>query len=429
MDVDVALSCIAIAILIVLSAFFSATETAYSSLNRIRIKNYANNGNKKAQAVQKTIENYDSFISTILIGNNIVNLAAAALSANLFAKLITGNAGLAGTLSTVVMTVLVLLFGEVTPKTFAKNYPEKFAMFVSPIVKFCYIILYPLNWLIGLWQKLFNKLLKPKADEAITDDELITIVEEAETEGGLDEYEGELIRSAIEFDDLTVIDVLTPRVDVEAVTVEATMEEVLKQFRETGYSRLPVYKETIDTVLGVINEKDFYKLYLDGKKKWNEIIAKVVVTTPRMKISTLMRQLQKAKSHLAVVVDEFGGTMGIVTLEDIVEELVGEIWDEHDDVVESFQKLSDTVYRVAGDVALDDFFEYFDVNKSNEEFEPVQLSGFIVLEIGKAPVVGDTLEFENLKITVTKADFYRIVEVEVVVMPPNSDNETDGEKD
>ncbi len=413
---------VAIVILLLLSGFFSATETAFSSLNKIRIKNLSTSNSKKSKLVARLYNDYDSLISTILIGNNIVNIAASTISTLLFAQLIK-RPGLAPTVSTIVMTVIVLIFGEITPKSVAKRSPEFFAHLSAPLILAIYYLFYPLTWLFGLWQKFISKVFKKRDEDNITDEELITIVDEAETEGGLDEYESELIRSAIEFDDLTVMDILTPRVEVEAVEVGDSMADVLRTFRETGYSRLPVYKDNIDTIVGIINEKDFYKVYLDGQKSFNKIIVKnVIYATQRMKISILLRRLQKAKTHLAIVVDEFGGTMGICTLEDILEELVGEIWDEHDEVQEDFVKITDDKFQVLGETSLEEFFEYFDVNKSGEEFESITVSGFVVDKLARVPMVGDVVEFENLTITVKKTEYNKVMSVEVVVAPIQEEN-------
>lgn len=426
---EIPLYIVAIVVLILLSAFFSATETAFSSLNKIRLRNMAENKDKRSRMIVRLSDKYDNLISTILIGNNLVNIVATTLSTILFAKLIS-NGAVADIVSTVVMTVAVLIFGEITPKTIAKRSPEYFARAVAPVIlAICYLF-YPLNWLFGLWQKLVGKIFKQKDDSNITDEELITIVDEAQTEGGLDAYEGELIRSAIEFDDLTVMDVLTPRVEVEAIEYDEDMAEVLKTFRDTGYSRLPVYKDSIDTIVGVLNEKDFYKAYLDGAKNINKIVVKnVIYATPRMKISILLRRLQKAKTHIAIVVDEFGGTMGIATLEDILEELVGEIWDEHDDVVEDFTKVTDDKYIVIGDANLEDFFEFFHVNEDEVEYEPVTVSGFLVMQLGRVPAVGDVVTFENLTMTVKGTEYHKVTQIEVVIeTPDHADESQDADK-
>ena len=419
---------VAIVILLILSSYFSATETAFSSLNKIKIRSLATSNSKKSRLVAKLCNDYDSLISTILVGNNIVNIVLTTLATLLFVD-IMHNSSWAPTVSSIVITVAVLIFGEITPKTIAKRNPESFAHFSAPFILVVSYTLMPIVWLFGLWQKLVNKIFKRKDDDNITDQELITIVDEAETEGGLNEYESELIRSAIEFDDLTVMDILTPRVDVVSVEYGAKMTDVLQVFRETGYSRLPVYKDSIDTIVGIINEKDFYKVYLDGQKTFNKIIVKnVIYATPRMKISILLRRLQKAKIHLAIVVDEFGGTMGIVTLEDILEELVGDIWDEHDEVVEDFVQITDDKFSVLGEVGLEEFFEYFDVNKAGEEYESMTVSGFVTEKLGHVPTVGDTIEFENLSIAVKRTEYNKIVSVEVVVTPKQTDEENEENK-
>ena len=414
---------VAIVVLIFLSGFFSSTETAFSSLNRIRLKNLVATEKKKYAKVHFLSEHFDALISTILIGNNIVNITASTLATMMFAALIS-NQNVAGIVSTAVITVVVLIFGEVMPKSLAKRSPEYFARVTAPFILALYYVLFPFVWLMGLLQKLLAKIFKKKGNENITDEELITYVDEAQTEGGLDEYEGDLIRSAIEFDSMTVKDVFTPRVDVEAVGIDDSMAEVMKVFKESGYSRLPVYKENVDTIVGVVNLKDFYEAYIDGVSKFSKVVAKNVIYVPdTMKISDVLRKLQMAKMHLAIVADEFGGTMGIVTLEDILEQLVGEIWDERDEIVESFVKLADGKFIVLGDTNLEEFFEYFDVNKDGAEFDTVTLSGYIAFALGRLPQVGDIVNFENLAITVKKMDNTVVEKAEVLINTATEEEE------
>ncbi len=414
---------VAIVVLIFLSGFFSSTETAFSSLNRIRLKNLVATEKKKYAKVHFLSEHFDALISTILIGNNIVNITASTLATMMFAALIS-NQNVAGIVSTAVITVVVLIFGEVMPKSLAKRSPEYFARVTAPFILALYYVLFPFVWLMGLFQKLLAKIFKKKGNENITDEELITYVDEAQTEGGLDEYEGDLIRSAIEFDSMTVKDVFTPRVDVEAVAIDDSMAEVMKVFKESGYSRLPVYKENVDTIVGVVNLKDFYEAYIDGVSKFSKVVAKNVIYVPdTMKISDVLRKLQMAKMHLAIVADEFGGTMGIVTLEDILEQLVGEIWDERDEIVESFVKLADGKFIVLGDTNLEEFFEYFDVNKDGAEFDTVTLSGYIAFALGRLPQVGDIVNFENLAITVKKMDNTVVEKAEVLINTATEEEE------
>lgn len=410
MDNNPTLTIVIIVFLILVSAYFSATETAFSSLNKIRLKNLEKKGNKRAKLALTLTEQYDSVLSTILIGNNIVNIIAASLATLVFTN-IYGNAGI--TLSTIVMTTLVLIFGEISPKSLAKETPEKFAMFSSPIIRFLMFVFGPINYIFAQWQGLLSNFFKVKRDQRITEDELITIVHEAQSKGGINEQEGELIRSAIEFNDLDVRDVLTPRVDVIAVDIDYTNKQIEQLFSESNYSRLPVYQGSIDHIIGVLHEKNF-NIYLRNQEKFiKNIIKPVVFVTPTMKISRLLKLLQKRKTHMAIITDEYGGTMGIVTLEDILEELVGEIWDEHDEVIEDFVKIKENEYRISAGVNIDKMFEYFNIDR---EYNANTVSGFVIQELNKIPKEGDNFIYENLNITVTKTDSRRILEVNVKVL-------------
>ncbi|MBR2967307.1 MAG: HlyC/CorC family transporter, partial [Clostridia bacterium] len=320
---DYAWIIVVLVLLVVLSAYFSATETAYTSCNKIRLKSIESNEPKKAKKAQrilKQLDNYDRFLSTVLVGNNIVNIAASSLATVFFVALLVGKEDIAPAVSTIVTTVVVLIFGEVAPKTFAKNHPEAFAMALLPITSFFEIIFFPFAWALSF----VKKLVGGKKESTITEDELITIVEEAENEGEIDEHESELIRSAIEFDDVDVYDIMVPRVKVVAISDDTSMEEIAKIFSDSGYSRLPVYHDSLDTIVGVIHIKDFYELYNENETDIRPIITNCICVSRNMKVSALLRLLQKRKVHFAIVVDEFGGTEGIVTLEDVIEELVGE---------------------------------------------------------------------------------------------------------
>ncbi|MBQ8911758.1 MAG: DUF21 domain-containing protein, partial [Clostridia bacterium] len=245
--------------LLVLSGYFSASETAFSTMNRTRMKTLAQEKNKKAKLALKLSDNYGKLISTILVGNNIVNIALSSIATVFFLDLIKNNESLATFTSTAVITIAVLIFGEVSPKTLAKESPEKFAMFSAPLMHALSVVLTPINFLFNSWNKMLLKIFKVKSETTVTEDDLLTIVDEAETVGGIDEEESKIIRSAIEFNDLDVHDVLTPRVDVVAVSIDDSIDEIHKAFRNSGFSRLPVYKDTIDNILGVINQKDFYE--------------------------------------------------------------------------------------------------------------------------------------------------------------------------
>ena len=411
---EVPLYLVSIVILLILSAFFSAVESAYSSLNKVKLKTMASSGDRKAVKALALSEKQDRLLTALLIGDNIVNIVATVLAVLLFDAMMDDNTGLAGAIAALAAIAVVLIFGEISPKALARRDPEKVARAFAGMTYAVCAVLFPLTWLFGLWQKLLTRILKPKQDASITDDELITIVDEAQTEGGIDAYEGELIRSAIEFDDLTVEDVLTPRVDVQAVRKGSDPESVLQVFRETGFSRLPVYKDTIDNIVGVLNEKDFYRVYLAGAKKIDSAVSdNLIFAAPTMKISALLRKLQQEKTHIAIVVDEFGGTLGIVTLEDILEELVGDIWDEHDRVVQSFTALGDGSVEVSGEVKLDEFFDYFGIESDPDEYDAVQLSGLVFQELGRVPAKGDRLSFCGYDIEVTEVAQKRAVKCAV----------------
>ena len=379
---------IALIVLIVLSAYFSATETAFSSLNRIRLKNLADNGNKRAKLAYKLVDNYDELISSVLVGNNIVNISASSLATVLFIKAFGDNGP---TVSTIAMTIIVLIY-----------------------------VFKPINvCLVGI-KKLVKKFVKVSNDRTISESELLTIVEEAEHDGGINENESELIHNVIEFDDLEAIDIMTPRVDVEAVDKTSTVQEIADLFTETGFSRLPVYEETIDSIVGIINEKDFHNLVLRDGNAVKQIIKPVEFIPPSMKISALLKLLQQNKSHLAVIVDEFGGTEGIVTLEDIIEELVGEIWDEHDEVVEAFQKVSDNEYLVDCSTNLDELLEYFHL-KSDSEASTI--NGWVIEQLDRIPEKGDCFDFENLHVVVEETEYQRATRVRITVSPKKEESE------
>ena len=412
MDTHSTVMLIAILLLVAMSALFSSTETAFSSFNYIRMKNRAEGGDKRAALVLKLAEDYDALLSTILVGNNIVNLTAASLSTLFFSDLLGPAAGPA--VATAVLTVVVLVFGEISPKSLAKENADGMAMAMAPLFRVLVTLLKPVNWVFAQWKRLLDHLFHKEGDDGITDEELVTMVDEAEAQGGLEHHEGELIRAAIEFNDLEVEDILTPRVDVAAVEDTVTAEELAAAFAETGYSRLPVYHESIDNITGVIHEKDFYAARYYKKEKLSELVTPVLYTTGSTKISDLIRILQGHKTHMAVVVDEYGGTDGIVTLEDILEELVGEIWDEHDEVIENFRKQEDGSYLISCSADLTDLYDLFSLTG---ECDAATVSGWVMEQLGHVPNAGDRFTAEGLDVTVTKVDHRRVLEIRVVVLP------------
>ena len=415
MDTGELSTILALVFLVICSAFFSASETAYTSLNLVRMKRMAADGDARAAKVLKLAERYESLLSSILIGNNIVNILASSLATVLFVRAL-GNKGV--TVSTLVITVVILLVGEVTPKNIAKEHAEAIAMKFYPVLFALTKLFTPLNWLLGCWQKLIGKVVKPAEDRGYTEEELITIVEEAENEGGIDAHESELIKSAIEFTDVDVEEILTPRVEVQAVELGASDDEISELFQESGYSRLPVYQETVDNIVGILHEKDFYANR--GKVPVRELMSNPTYVMQNTKVSDLLKLLQKTKSHMAVVVDEYDGVQGIVTMEDILEELVGEIWDEHDEVVEEYRALPDGGYLVDGGANLDDMLELFDIHK---EYDPVTVNGWVREELGRFPKAGDSFECDKLIVTVEKAEKRRATEIRVVPKPAEEDAE------
>lgn len=410
---------IALIVLVFLSGFFSAAETAFTSVNKIKLRTLAGNGNSRAKNVLSLAENkYDKLISVLLVGNNIVNLTASTLSVLFFQKILPASANYS-IVSTVVITVTVLIFSEITPKYIAKTFSEKLAMSFYPAVVFFYYVLYPFHFVFGGFKWLISKIFRAAPDDRITEDEIMTVVEEAEEDGTLRDDETRLIRSVIEFDDLEVGDILVPRVNIVAVDVSSSMEDIKRVFEAEGYSRIPVYKDTVDTIIGTIHEKDFFNAYLAGKKNVDDIMQNAFYTTEHVKISKLLKQLQKKKIHIAVVLDEYGGTLGLVTLEDVLEELVGEIWDEHDEEIDYFKKLSDNCYLVDGNAPLSDAFEYFGIDKDEKDnFDAATLSGWLIEYLGEIPHAGRKITYSNLDFEIMKSTVKRILQVKVTINPP-----------
>lgn len=407
---------ICIIILMLLSACFSLTETAFSCVNKIKMRAMSNSGNKKAEKVLNFVENkFDKLISTILVGNNIVNLTCATISTIFFAKILRNGVN-SSVISTIVMTVSVLIFGEITPKFLAKINPEKMSMAFYPFIVFFYYLFYPVNVVFGGWKWLIKKVFHIKNEEIITEQEIITVIEEAEEDGTIKEDETKLIRSVIEFDDLEVGDVLVPRVNVVAVEKNTDVEKIRRIFDKEGYSRLPVFDKTIDKIIGTIHEKDFFNNYLKGNKDITSIIQTAFFTTEHQKISVLLKQLQKNKVHIAIVLDEYGGTAGLVTLEDILEELVGEIWDEHDEIINYFKKVGENSYLIDGNAPLEDLFAKFEIAGEEDNFEALTVSGWITEKLGDIPHSGTKFDYKNISIEITKASIRKVLQIKATLI-------------
>lgn len=398
------------AVLVMLSAYFSATETAFSTFNRVRMKTRAEDGDRRAALVLRLEAQYDRLLSTILVGNNIVNILLTAVATVFFVTHL-GDGG--ATVSTVVVTVVVLIFGEISPKSLAKDHADAFARFSAPLLRVVMLLLWPINRVFSGWKRLLQVIFKSPDETGVTEEELLTIVDEAEQGGALGEEESELIRRAISFNDREAVDILIPRVDVAGIPADATADEMGEVFAETGFSRLPVYEETMDHIVGVVHMKDYDRTRAQGAAP-TAIMQPAVFVPPTVKIRVLLRQLQQEKSHLAVVSDEYGGTLGIVTMEDILEELVGEIWDEHDDVVQNIRPAEDGGFIVLGATELQEMMERFGCETT---CEASTVSGWVMEALGRIPAVGDTFTADGLTATVTGMDANHPEEIRITPLP------------
>ena len=412
---------------VIMSAYFSATETAFNTFNRIRVKNLAEKGNKRAALILELSEKYDTLISTILIGNNIVNILASSIATLLFGIWIA-NSEVSVTVSTLVMTLLVLTFGEIIPKTLAKQFPEKFAMFSAPLIKLLLVILTPLSFIFGALQKLLALIFKQEEDKGMTEEELISIIEEAEEGGGIDEEESSLIRSAIEFGDLEVGDIFTPRIDITAISTDTDKKTLAEIFSESGYSRIPVYEGDLDNIIGIVYYKDFFTNSFKAETPISEILKPVMYVTKKMQVNDLLKELQEKQLHMAVVSDEYGSTAGIVTLEDILEEIVGDIWDEHDEIIEEIKKTGDKEYIVSGMASIEKLFDELEISEEVEE-DISTVNGWAMDVLGRIPEEGDSFENLGLTVRVLKMDGRRIDNLHILDTRPTEDEEEEKEEE
>ena len=397
------------------SALFSATETAFSACNKVRLKTIEGPRKEKAQAALSLLENYNSLLTTVLIGNNIANIAGTAIATLLFTtRIFPGQEDFAATVASVTMTVLVLFLGEVGPKTLAKQQPEKFAMAVSPFIRVLVVVMKPLDLLFSAWRKLLSRLVRPEPEESQVEEELKTILDEAQTGGDIEEAEGNLIRSAIEFNDQDASDIMTPRVDVTAIEDTASVEEAADVFRATWYSRIPVYHEDLDHIVGILHEKDFYKRTHEGCRDITRIMKEPVFAPASLPISNLLRQFRSARTHLIILLDEFGGTEGIVTMEDVLEELVGEIYDEHDEVNEEVVEREDGALIVDGGMQLQELLDKYELENT---YDSDTVGGWASEMLEKVPEVGDCFDVEKHRFTVTEMDGFRVTRVRVEDQP------------
>ncbi len=406
---------IIIVLMITFSAFFSASETAISSVNRIRLKNMAENGNRGAARALKILGKYDKALTTILIGNNIVNITCSSIATVVCIAVVGEQYG--SLVSTIVTTIVVLIFGEVMPKSIAKDHAEPITIGVSAVISFLMLIFTPFSAFFILLKKGIAKLFRSKESVSVTEEELMAIIDEIEDEGVLEQQESNLVRSALQFDETTVDEIITPRVSVVAVDVNDSAKDVCDKFLSEQYSRMPVYDKTLDNIIGVINQKDFLKEYLaQGEKLMIRDIVQETVYFPHMlRISEVLRTMQKKKCHMCVVLDQHGGTLGIVTMEDLLEELVGEIWDESDEVKSPITTVSENVFEVYGDVSLGNLRRFFEDREIDVEIESEAhtVAGWVLELFGSIPKNGDVVRSERFVVTVLEAAELRVNKVRI----------------
>ena len=421
-----------------LSVFFSLCETSFSTLNRIKLLNMAEKNqhsknpserrrSARARLALKLLNTYDKLLSSVLIGNTIANVVTSSLATMLFIELF-GPKGVS--IASAAVTAAILIFGEISPKTLAKEVPERTAMQVTPLLRFLTIIFTPLNYLASAWKKVIVKVFPVQTDRAITEDELLTFVETVRQEGGINRQEEKMIRQVIEFDDLTAAEICTPRMDIAAIGENDTVSEINAKFAETGFSRLPVYQGTVDNIIGLILLKDFHHEVINNGKAPASVFMPVVFVTRTIKIPSLLQTMQRKRTHLAVVVDEFGGTLGIITIEDILEELVGEIWDEHDVVEEPIIKTGDGSYKVRGNLALPVMFNFIRAAEDTGQNHPekhieadietevpnISVGSWALEKLGGQPKAGDQWTGLGLQLTVLKVYRHRVLEAQITVL-------------
>ncbi len=398
-----------IALLVVCSAFFSMSETAFTSASQVRLKKLARDGDKRAERAVAILEDYDKFLTTILIGNNLVNIAATTIATLTFAILLGEATG--SVVSTVVMTLLILTFGEITPKTLAKRSPEKYVLRIVGIVRALEALFSPLSWLFGKLTHYIGEKAGGEVNNTMTEDELEVMIDEIEGDGVIEKTEGELIKSAMRFDDTPVSEVYVPRMDVVAIDVGSSAEDLGRLITETGFSRIPVYEGSIDNIVGVAYAKEFFSRRFNGETFTLKEITKTIKYVPEtMSIATIFNDFQKTKIHIAVVLDSYGGTMGIVTLEDILENLVGEIWDESDDIEQEIVTQADGTWLVKGKANIYDIMEKIGQEFDPGDYEDYSVMGYVFYRLNRAPVRGDKIRCGGVDITVKTVKGRRAVE-------------------
>lgn len=392
--------------LLILSAFFSSAETAFSSVNKIRLKNYAEENKKGSQKALMISNNFDKGLSTILVGNNVVNIAAATISAKLATDLFGAGTGML--LNTVVMTSLVLVFGEILPKSYAKENAEAFTLKISGVLTFLMKVLTPITTVFIALKNMVSKLITSKnVLPSVTEDEIKVMIDISEEEGIIDKKEKELVHSALNFDEIVVGEILTPRIDMQAIEVNSEHREILNMFLIERYSRVPVFEKNIDNIIGILSEREFLaNLVQKNQFQVRDLLRKPMFVVESLKISSLLPELQKSKTHMAIVIDEFGGTAGLITMEDILEEIVGEIWDEHDEKLTMMTQVNETTYQFHADFSLVEFCNIMEVPVPESTYH--SLGGWVVEKFERIPIVGETFIYNETEIGVEHMDGKRV---------------------
>lgn len=401
---------VSIIIMVILSAFFSSMETAISSCSRARLQSMEEGGVKGASTVLRFLNEYDKTITTLLIGNNIVNLSCSSV-ATILCTNIWGNYGAA--ISTGVLTLIILTFGEIIPKCYAKENSEKLSVKFSAPLYGLMILFTPLSI---LFIKINNLAMKMTGDgqetPSVTEDELKYIIESIEEEGVLEEAESEMVQSALEFDEKTVIEILTPRVDVVSIDINDPIEEITETVVNERFTRMPVYKDSIDNVVGILHTRDYLEILLQGKTpNLEELIQPAYFVYKTRRLSALLADFKRKKLHIAIVADEYGGMMGIVTMEDLLEELVGDIWDEDEEIEHPCLKLNDGSYEVSGDMSLDELLELFEISPKSVDTSCHSVGGWVFEHLGIIPHQNQKLEINDLSVKVTEVNDNRINKV------------------
>ncbi len=410
-------------VLIILSAFFSSAETAFSSVNKIRLRNYVSDNKAGSKKALHITENFDNALSTILVGNNIVNIAASSIAASVATGIFGAGTGLV--ISTLVMTILVLIFGEILPKSIAKENAESYSLKISGILFILIKLLTPVNFIFAKLKDVVSRTFsKNESTPSITEEEIKVMVDISEEEGVIDKEEKELVHRSLEFNDVIVGEVLTHRMDMIAVEVNQPIEEIKNIFLTERFSRIPVYKDNIDNIIGILSEREFFsELIQHNDANVQALLRQPVFVVRSMKVATLLPELQRLKSHMAIVVDEFGGTSGLITLEDILEELVGEIWDEHDEKINVMTKLSETLYEFDAQFQLDDFADLLHVKMP--ESSSHSLGGWLFETLERIPKEGEGFQYENLFISAQEVDNHRVRKVRVEISPKEENEESE----